>query len=63
MGMKISVLVLVSIILLRDRVGCSSFLEPKNNTNNAEYFPVIDSYEKSLQIFGFKFVFFMPNMK
>ena len=51
--MTFSVLVLVS---LHYRVGCSSFSEPKNNTHNAEYFPVIDSYEKILQIFGFKFV-------
>lgn len=46
--MKFSVLVLVS---LHYRVGCSSFSELKNNTSNAEYFPVIDSYEKILQIF------------
>lgn len=61
--MKISVLVSVSIILLRCRVGCSSFSEPKNNTNNAAYFPVIDSYDKILQIFGLICVFLMPNMK
>jgi hypothetical protein len=61
--MKISVLVLVSIILLHYSLGCSSFSEPKNNINNAEYFPVIDSYEKTLQILGHKCVFFMPNTK
>jgi len=64
MRMKISVLVLVSVILLLHcRVGCSSFSDPKNNTNNAEYFPLIDSYEKMLQIFGLKCVFLMPNIK
>ena len=61
--MKIFVLVLVSIILLHYRVGCSYFKEPKNNTNNAEYFPVINSYEKIFQIFVLKCVFLMPNMK
>jgi hypothetical protein len=61
--MKISVLVLVSIILLHYRVGCSSFSEPNNNTNDAEYVPVIDSYEKILQVCGPKCVFLMSNMK